>query len=145
MMTQVKGCHNCAHGLADRVFCEGCLTPLKEDGSFAYRNHMEGDPRIRRLKLQRSGEINIVIGGRGEHEVNAKWAIDTAYRTLSNVCEHCGGFCWKKNPTTLIVDKPYGGVFTLEYENRKLARIYREREQIPKKLWWTASSERVNM
>ena len=137
MMTQMKSCFTCIHGLTRREPCKGCLTPVK-DNSFAYNNYEEGDPIAELLKLQRSGERNIVIGGEGEHEVNVKWTIDTAYKSLSNVCEMCGGLCWKENPTTLILDKTYGGAFTLEYEDLKLARIHKETRQQPKREWWTA-------
>jgi len=138
----MKSCKTCVNGLANRNACEHCLT-VSKGASFDYRNYEEGDPRALLLEMQRSGRRNIVLGGEGEHEVNATWAIDTAYRTLSHVCEMCGGLCWKENPTTLIVDKPYGGAFTLEYEripvlaDLKLVRIYKETKQQPKKLWWT--------
>lgn len=133
----MKSCKTCVNTLANRNACEGCLT-VSKGASFAYRNYEEGDPRALLLEMQRSGRRNIVLGGEGEHEVNVKWAIDTAYRSLSHVCEMCGGLCWKENPTTLIVDKTYGGAFTLEYEDLKLARIYKETRQLPKRLWWTA-------
>lgn len=137
----MKRCATCVNGLTtshpDRSRCEECLSPFVPGE--IYKHHVEGDPMVRLLKLQRSGKINIVIGGEGEHEVNAKWTIDAAYKRLSNVCEMCGGLCWKENPTTLILDKTYGGAFTLEYENLKLARIHKETSrQLPKRLWWTS-------
>lgn len=134
----MKTCRTCVHALTRRESCEGCLTPKNEDGSFAYRNYVEGDPVARLIEMQRSGERNIVLGGEGEHEVNVSWSIDEAYKKLSHVCEECGGLCWKEKPNMLIVDKTYGGAFTMEYEEGKLARIYKETRQISKRLWWIA-------
>lgn len=128
-------CSTCVYGLTCR---HPATTPTRGDLCLPeYKHYVEGDPRIRLLELQRSGEINIVLGGEGEHEVNSKWTIDEAYKHLDHVCNECGGLCWKEKPDTLIVDKPYGGAFTLVYVDGELHMIFKETRQIPKYVWWT--------
>ena len=111
--------------LFDRRDCQ-------EDGK--YRHYVEGDPRIRLLDLQRSGAINIVIGGQGEHEVNANWSIHEAYAHLANVCNECGGLVTKDGSIQLVLGKTYGPTFVLEWMHGKLYKIsIREH-----KVWWEA-------
>jgi len=133
-------CRKCINGLI-RKNCEGCLTPELEDGRFAYRNYKEGNPVVELIKMQRSGDRNIVLGGEGEHEVNVNWSIEKAQAELSYVCEQCGGLCWRENPTTIIVDT-YHGAFHLVYEDGKLRRIFKRRHSdLPLIHWWTSTND----
>jgi len=133
-------CRTCLHG-ATHTKCDGCLTPELPDGRFAYRHYVKGDPIPELIRMQRSGERNIVLGGEGEHEVNVNWTIDVAQAELANVCEHCGGLCWREKPDTIIVDKPYGPAFLLIYEDEKLRRIFKKvRKDLPPIHWWTSTS-----
>ncbi len=132
-MTTPK-CMTCIYGLtcnhrdAGEPNRWGCL----DDGK--YKHYVEGDPKIRLLKLQRSGEINIVIGGEGEHEVNANWSMEEAYKHLADTCEACGGLVVKEGVAQLLLMKTYGPSFVLEWMHGKLVRIsIRER-----RVWWEA-------
>lgn len=127
-------CKTCIYALTRREPCEGCLIPENEDASYAYRNYQEGDPFKELLKMQRSGERNIVIGGEGEHEVNVSWTMDEAYKHLAHVCEMCGGLVVKDGLTQLLLMKPYGPSFVIEYMHGKLYRIS-IRQHTP---WWEA-------
>ncbi len=131
-------CITCVFGATCGQPREGEDARPRADCLPEYKHYVEGDPRVRLLKLQRSGEINIVIGGEGEHEVNANWTIDEAYKHLSHVCEECGGLCWKERTGLLMLDKPYHGGFNIEYEDGKLTRILMETRQTPKFTWWEA-------
>jgi len=94
------------------------------------------------IRAQRTGEKNIVLGGEGEHEVNVSWTIDEAQAALSKVCEDCGGLCWRENPTTIIVDKPYGAAFLIVYEDGKLRRIFKGiHRSLPPVHWWTSTND----
>ena len=108
---QKPSCLRCVYGYTcsfpDREERGDCLDEWK------YKHFKYGEPMIRLRELQWSGAINIVLGGEGEHEVNARWSIDDAYGKLSHVCEQCGGLCWKEKENLLIVDKPHGGAFSL--------------------------------
>jgi len=133
-------CRKCINGLV-RKNCEGCLTPELEDGRFAYRNYKKGNPVVELIKMQRSGEKNIVLGGEGEHEVNVKWTFGDALQALSETCEAVGGLCWRENPTTIIVDT-YHGAFHLVYEDDKLRRIFkRAHRDLPLIHWWTSTND----
>jgi len=128
----MKGCHNCVNGLTashpDRDRCDECLSGEK------YSHHVEGDPRVRLLELQRSGGVNIVIGGEGEHEVNANWTIDKAYGHLADTCEACGGLVVKDGLCQLLLMKTYGPSFVIEWMHGKLYKIsIREHTT-----WWEA-------
>jgi len=114
-------CMSCVHGLTsshpDRNRCEECLSDEK------YGHYVEGDPRVRLLELQRSGEVNIVIGGEGEHEVNANWSLDEAYRHLADTCEACGGLVARDGLCQLLLMKTYGPSFVIEWMHGKLYKI----------------------
>ena len=130
----MPACGKCVYGLTssypDRSRCDECLA--KDD----YSRFEPGDPRDRLLKLQRSGEINIVIGGEGEHEVNANWTMAEAYRHLANVCEECGGLVTHDGFTKLVLMKPYGPSYVLDWMHGKLYRIsVSVRSHEP---WWAA-------
>jgi len=122
-------CVKCVYGAT-------CGRPTRErdDCLPTYKHYVEGDPRLRLLKLQRSGEIDIVIGGEGEHCVNANWTVDEAYEHLANVCEDCGGLVLHDGFTTLVLMKPYGPTYILDWMHGKLHRIS-VRSQEP---WWEA-------
>ena len=129
-------CITCVNGLTtsypDRSRCDECLGLLPRGE--AYKHWVEGDPRIRLLELQRSGEINIVIGGEGEHEVNANWTIHEAYAHLANVCNECGGLVVRDGTLQLVLGKTYGPTYVLEWMHGRLYRI-----SIRKHIsWWEA-------
>jgi len=128
---------SCVNGLTsshpDRNRCDECLSDEKSTMGI-YSHYVGGDPRIRLLKLQRSGEVNIVIGGEGEHEVNANWSIDEAYGHLADTCEACGGLVVKDGLCQLLLMKAYGPSFVIEWMHGKLYKIsIREHTT-----WWEA-------
>ena len=128
---------SCVNGLTsshpDRDRCDECLSD-GESTKGIYSHYVGGDPRIRLLQLQRNGEINIVIGGEGEHEVNAKWSIDEAYRQLADTCEACGGLVVRDGLSQLLLMKAYGPSFVIEWMHGKLYKIsIREHTT-----WWEA-------
>ncbi len=128
---------SCVNGLTsshpDRNRCDECLSDGKSTKGI-YSHYVRGDPRIRLLDLQRSGAINIVIGGQGEHEVNANWSIHEAYAHLANVCNECGGLVTKDGSIQLVLGKTYGPTFVLEWMHGKLYKIsIREHTT-----WWEA-------
>lgn len=131
MMT--KSCVTCVFGLTcthpDPEKRSDCQADLK------YSHYVEGDPRIRLLELQRSGEINIVIGGEGEHEVNANWGHAKAYEHLFKTCEACGGLVTGGSTGyQLVLMKSYGPTFVLEWMHDKLYKISIREHNV----WWTA-------
>ncbi len=126
-------CRECLYVLTHDN-CEGCLDPSGFGGPFQYQNFKQGDGIARLLEFQRAGKVNIVIGGEGEHEVNALWSMDQAYKHLANTCEHCGGLVIKDGLTQLLLMKPYGPSFVLEWMHSKLYRIS-IRRHTP---WWEA-------
>ena len=136
----IKSCGTCVFGAT----C-GQPTRDRDDCLPGYKHYKYGDPEIRFDELRNSGQVNIVIGGEGEHEVNVNWSIDQAYKHLSSVCEDCGGLCWKERKDLLILDKPYHGGFNLEYEGGKLKRILMETRQTPKFTWWEADDDLPTM
>ena len=129
----MKACTTCLMGLTssypDRGRCDECLSEPEK-----YKHYIEGDPKLRLLRLQRSGEINIVIGGEGEHEVNANWGIDEAYKHLAETCEACGGVAIREGLTQILLMKTYGPSFVLMWMHSKLYSI-RIREHTS---WWAA-------
>uniref|UniRef100_A0A6M3LYA7 Uncharacterized protein n=1 Tax=viral metagenome TaxID=1070528 RepID=A0A6M3LYA7_9ZZZZ len=125
----MKSCVTCVYGAT-------CGQPTRErdDCLPTYKHYEEGDPKVRLLELQRSGEINIVIGGEGEHEVNANWSIEEAYKHLAATCEACGGLVVHDGFVQLVLMKTYGPSFVLEWMHGKLYRIsIRQHEP-----WWEA-------
>lgn len=130
----MKECANCINGLTtshpDRTRCDECLSPfvpgdeeaLKLREGELYRHWVKGDPRDRLLELQRSGAINIVIGGEGEHEVNANWSMTEAYKHLADTSEACGGLVVKDGLSQLLLMKSYGPSFVIEWMHDKLDR-----------------------
>lgn len=123
----MKQCSTCVYGLT-------CTGSLRRSCLPDYKHWVEGDPRVRLLELQRSGEINIVIGGEGEHEVNANWNMTEAYKHLADTCEACGGLVVKDGLTQLLLMKPYGPSFVIEWMHGKLYKIS-IRTHTP---WWEA-------
>ena len=143
----MKQCNTCVYGLTcrqpRRVFSVtvGEEELVREEAERPradclpdYKHYKEGDPRVRLLELQRSGAINIVIGGEGEHEVNANWSIVKAYEHLAATCEACGGLVVRDGFTKLVLMKTYGPNFVLDWMHGKLYRIsIRQHEP-----WWEA-------
>ncbi len=130
-LRKFEQCRTCVNGLTsshpDRTRCDECLGEL-------YKHWVEGDPRVRLLELQRSGEINIVIGAEGEHEVNANWTIHEAYAHLANVCNECGGLVTREGSLQLLLGKTYGPSFVLEWMHGRLYKISIRKHT----LWWEA-------
>lgn len=111
-----------------------CLGTREEvdanEGRYLYRHYKRGNSLKKLLEKQRSGEMNIVIGGQGEHEVNVLWSIKEAYRNLAKVCEICGGLV-SKNSTAIQLSKPYGGIWIINYRDGKLRNISQNN------VWWS--------
>lgn len=117
--------------------CDSCLgsnDEVKANGNkFLYRNYVQGDPRKVRLEAERRGDCNIVIGGSGEHEVNAKWLMSEAYEKLAHTCEAVGGVVTHKGNYRLELTKPYEPYYWhLEWMNGKFYRIMKVTESE----WW---------
>jgi hypothetical protein len=108
----MKSCYTCLYR-ATHEQCDGCLCPpgwvgtpevvgesIQGDvrkpiiqNSFAHANWVEsslGEALERIHALEVSGGRNIVIGGSGEAEINAKWTVREAYKKLCYVSECCG-------------------------------------------------------
>jgi len=133
-MSVVKSCTTCVYGATcGRPHGEGDARP-RADCLPDYKHYVEGDPRIRLLELQRSGEINIVIGGEGEHEVNANWTIHEAYAHLANTSEECGGLVVREGQTQLLLMKTYGPSFIIEWMHNRLYKISIREHTV----WWEA-------
>lgn len=87
----MKTCETCIYR-ATHEKCDGCLT-APAGQPYPYRNWVEstlGEALERLHAMEVSGERNIVIGGMGEAEVNAKWTVREAYKQLCHVSECCG-------------------------------------------------------
>lgn len=107
-----RSCNTCLYR-ATHEACDGCLSPPGWKGvptvvgestigdkkepivqdSFAYANWKPGslgEAMERDHQLEVAGARNIVIGGSGEAEVNAKWTIKEATKQLHYVSECCG-------------------------------------------------------
>ena len=118
----------------ERVYPRGDCLKDNDEGKFSYKHYVEGDPNTRYNELRNSGAINIVIGGEGEHEVNANWSISEAYKKLADICENVGGVVTKENGFLLELCKPYNGVWHIEWMHGKLYKI----TKVNFKDWWVA-------
>lgn len=84
--------------------------------------------------LEYSGELNIVIGGSGEAEVNTRWTPEETFASLCDVSEQCGYFTTKKEWSdfrkiiTIFTDAEY----ELIYHKNRLECIQR----VYKKIQW---------
>jgi hypothetical protein len=133
-------CKTCIYGYCCSADDEGNRTYPRDDclkdneeGKFSYKHYVEGDPNKRYDDLRNSGAINIVIGGEGEHEMNAKWDIHTAYKKLAYTCENVGGLVTKRTDYSLELCKPYdNGFWVIEWMHGKL---YKLTKMIPKDYW----------
>ncbi len=131
-------CRECV-SIFTKEGCEGCLDIDPKDagayklGQYPYRNFKAGDGYRARLEVERRGDRNIVIGGQGEHEINALWSINEAYEKLAHVSEECGGLTTKDSLILLTVCKETGE-HRIEYMHDKLYRITRI-ENVPE---WAA-------
>ena len=123
-------CITCVFGATCGQPREGEDARPRADCLPEYKHYVKGDPRVRLLKLQRSGEINIVIGGEGEHEVNANWTIHEAYAHLANVCNECGGLVTKEGSLQLLLGKTYGPSFVIEWMHGRLYKISIREHQV---------------
>lgn len=141
-------CNTCNNALADRSMCPECLGKGREirnpDGTITYqwdyKYYNKGNPIAELIRLQRSGEKNIVLGGEGEHEVNMNWTISEATARLSATCEAVGGLSWREGQT-IIVDTDHGA-FHLVYEEEKLRKIFKRlRRDLPLIHWWTSTND----
>jgi hypothetical protein len=135
------GCQSCVHVLyhpRDKGCpCDGCLGTEEEikanEGKYLYKHHVKGDGVKARLEAERRGDVNIVIGGSGEHEVNAKWLMSEAYEKLAHVCEEVGGVVTHKGNYRLELTKTYEPFYWhLEWMNGKFYRIMK----VTEKEWW---------
>jgi hypothetical protein len=89
-------CETCLY-LASREQCDGCLTDAPDSHPdapcYLYRHHEAGtfgQAMERQHQRQVAGIQNIVISGQGEAEVNARWSVAQAYKSLVDVSEACG-------------------------------------------------------
>ena len=133
MSELVKGCRTCVYGVTCSQPVFSTATTNRDDCLPTYKHYEKGDPAVRLIELQRSGEINIVIGDEGEHEVNANWSIEEAYKYLADVCNECGGLVTKEGLTQLYLMKPYGPGFVIEWMHDKLYKISIRKHIV----WWT--------
>lgn len=131
METITKDCRTCKYGYTCSRPDREARADCSRDNNYEHYEH--GDPNERLLKLQRDGTINIVIGGQGEHEVNANWSIDKAYKELARTSEYCGGLTTKESGITLHVAKS-DGLWQLEWMHGKLYKI----SKVNHKEWWKA-------
>ena len=133
MSTQVS-CTTCIH-LLNHPRDEGKVCPCDGCGE-KHEHYLFGDPIKARLEAERRGEVNIVIGHEGEHEVNAKWIIEEAYQNLAKRCEDVGGLVTHRNSYSLELSKPFDetGWWILEWMHGKFYRILR----ITQRDWWNA-------
>jgi len=84
-----KSCETCLY-LATHDKCDGCLGTGEP---YDYKNWTLatfGQAMALEHERQVSGERNIVIGGQGEAEVNARWTVKEAYEHLVHVSSECG-------------------------------------------------------
>lgn len=105
-------CDSCEHVLYQdpRDVCKKCQAMKNGQPN----NYKKGDPFKARLDAERKGLINIVIGGEGEFEVNAKWGIHEAYVRLAQTAENCGGLITKAGQNLIEAALPHG-LFELEW------------------------------
>ena len=128
------GCLTCLYGLTyEKCGNEpetSCLTPPEywearragvEDPPFAYRFYEEGDAFKRQRELELLGERNIVIGWKGEAEVNVKWTMIEAAKHLHEVACECG-YLVKAECNTITCMLPHG-MFYLRYCAGQLFQI----------------------
>lgn len=136
-LPQAPSCETCVSALT-RALCKDCLG---RSMPFAYKNWTPGDPDAELLKLERSGELNIVIGGEGEAEVNVTWSSSRAAQKLSRVAEMCGYLLARsKDMRRLALCCPHGE-FVLVYNDdlkrlSQILRAYHDRE--PTVIWSAA-------
>ena len=86
--------------------------------------------------LEHCGEINIVIGGSGEAEVNTKWTPEETYSRLCHVSEECGYFTskgkWFDHTKEIFIVTD--GEYRLTYYHNKLDTI----DCVSRRRIWTA-------
>jgi len=84
-----RSCETCLY-LATHDKCDGCLGTGEP---YDYKNWTLatfGQAMTLEHERQVSGERNIVVGGQGEAEVNARWTVKEAYEHLVRVSSECG-------------------------------------------------------
>ena len=124
-MNDIISCMNCLYALTYEK-CGGepedsCLCPPEywaarkrgENPPYAYRFWKEGDGFARRQELELLGEMNIVIGGQGEAEVNVKRSYEETLNELHRVACECG-YLIRGDGRTINCILPHG-VFDLKY------------------------------
>lgn len=130
----MKSCENCLFA-ATHEQCDGCLGNPPSGQPFEYKHWTKGDGIARLRQLQKSGECNIVIGGQGEAEVNAKWTPAEAYQHLFRAAEACGYAItkgrWEFSVSEIELGLPHGH-FRVIWWNEKLHAI----EQIQTRTVW---------
>ena len=115
----MKACKNCINGLVDHNPCFDVCLP-------DYSLFVEGDRLAEMKRLEHEGIINQVIGGAGEHEINAKWSITTAYEMLSTLCEYVGGAVYHNN-NKLYLDR-YDGSYEISFNPCTWKKITKTKE-----------------
>jgi len=138
--TAPRSCEMCLY-MATHEKCDGCLFPNNSDGTFPYTNYIPGNWLRRLDEFEKAGELNIVIGGQGEAEVNVKWTPKETTQHLHRVAEQCGYSCGnlihKENGlTTLDIYTTEGlNVLTWDKDN-KLLHIFSGTSKNSLKISW---------
>jgi hypothetical protein len=117
--------------------CDGCLGTNEEiaanGGKYLYRHYEKGDGMKACIEAERRGDVNIVIGREGEHEVNTKWSLEEAYKQLAKRCEDVGGLVTHLGQYRLELCKPFDSCYWhLEWLNGKFYRIM----MVTEREWW---------
>lgn len=89
-------CETCLY-LASREKCDACLADAPGSRPwnpvYLYHHHEPatfGQAMERQHQRQVAGIQKLVISGQGEAEVNARWSVAQAYKSLVHVSEACG-------------------------------------------------------
>jgi len=101
-ITTPKCCNTCLYR-ATHEKCDGCLRSeadlaLIRNGEdapdeFRFLNYVEGNWMARLMQAELAGRRNIVVGGQGEAEVNAKRTPEETATQLHYVSRECGYMC----------------------------------------------------
>jgi len=126
-------CMTCRHGFTHK----GCGTPgpdfcLVSNAlsaglyTYDYTKHEFGDRNADEQALINTGLKNIVIGYRGEAEVNVKTSIQETYKILFNISGECG-YLVSQSANTIIINNK-SGIHTLLYDKEGLVSVYQQTE-----------------
>lgn len=132
-----KSCETCLYR-ATHEKCDGCLHPAgwPDSQGFAYDHWVAGnlgEAFERQHAMEVAGERNIVIGGEGEAEVNAKWTVKQAHKHLYEVSCACGYMTsspvFHGDEARIKIRGSWNGPRILIWKSGVLERIERENGQ----------------